>query len=180
MRSLTDCKRVFFLHMRKAGGTTVRAVLRQICQRKNIAFEAGEGRPLEHFGAMDEDTFLVMNFRHPVERICTHYNAEGRRSPPQAERTEGAKALEHTKDFAKWFERKHPVAAADKARLWLETKNYYVKTLSVCNRQGAFELDIINKSGSWFSYEGNKLGQGRDAVKQLLEAIADINAKLAA
>lgn len=31
------------------------------------------------------------------------------------------------------------------------------------------ELDIINKSGSWFSYEGNKLGQGRDAVKQLLE-----------
>ena len=30
------------------------------------------------------------------------------------------------------------------------------------------ELDIINKSGSWFSYDGNKLGQGRDSVKQLL------------
>lgn len=30
------------------------------------------------------------------------------------------------------------------------------------------ELDIIQKSGSWFSYEGNKLGQGRDAVKTLL------------
>ena len=30
------------------------------------------------------------------------------------------------------------------------------------------ELDIVNKSGSWFSYESNKLGQGRDAVKQLL------------
>lgn len=30
------------------------------------------------------------------------------------------------------------------------------------------ELDIVNKSGSWFSYEGNKLGQGRDSVKQLL------------
>ncbi len=30
------------------------------------------------------------------------------------------------------------------------------------------ELDIVNKAGSWFSYEGNKLGQGRDAVKQLL------------
>lgn len=31
------------------------------------------------------------------------------------------------------------------------------------------ELDIINKAGSWFSYDGNKLGQGRDAVKALIE-----------
>lgn len=30
------------------------------------------------------------------------------------------------------------------------------------------ELDIVQKSGSWFSYNGNKLGQGRDAVKKLL------------
>ncbi len=29
------------------------------------------------------------------------------------------------------------------------------------------ELGIINKSGSWFSYDSNKLGQGRDTVKQL-------------
>ncbi|RPA68759.1 recombinase RecA [Cyclobacteriaceae bacterium YHN15] len=30
------------------------------------------------------------------------------------------------------------------------------------------EFDIIKKAGSWFSYEGNKLGQGRDAVKSLI------------
>lgn len=30
------------------------------------------------------------------------------------------------------------------------------------------ELGIINKAGSWFSYKGNKLGQGRDSVKTLL------------
>jgi len=30
------------------------------------------------------------------------------------------------------------------------------------------ELGIVNKSGSWFSYNNDKLGQGRDAVKQLL------------
>ena len=30
------------------------------------------------------------------------------------------------------------------------------------------ELGIVQKSGSWFSYNSDKLGQGRDAVKQLL------------
>jgi len=29
------------------------------------------------------------------------------------------------------------------------------------------ELNIVKKSGSWFSYGDTKLGQGRDAVKQL-------------
>ncbi len=31
------------------------------------------------------------------------------------------------------------------------------------------ELEIIQKAGSWFSYDGNKLGQGRDSVKRLIE-----------
>ena len=30
-------------------------------------------------------------------------------------------------------------------------------------------LDIIQKSGAWFAYEGNKLAQGRDAVKAVLQ-----------
>ena len=32
----------------------------------------------------------------------------------------------------------------------------------------AVDLDIVNKSGSWFSYNETKLGQGRDAVKQMI------------
>ncbi|MBD5160197.1 MAG: recombinase RecA [Ruminococcus sp.] len=33
----------------------------------------------------------------------------------------------------------------------------------------AVELDVIKKGGSWFSYEEQKLGQGRDNVKELLK-----------
>lgn len=33
----------------------------------------------------------------------------------------------------------------------------------------AVEMEIVKKSGSWFSYGDTKLGQGRDAVKQLIE-----------
>ena len=33
----------------------------------------------------------------------------------------------------------------------------------------ATELEIVQKSGSWYSYKGDKLGQGREGVKSLLE-----------
>ena len=45
------------------------------------------------------------------------------------------------------------------------------------NRDGeiidlAVDLDIVKKSGSWFSYNGDKIGQGRDSVKKRMEADA--------
>jgi recombination protein RecA len=44
----------------------------------------------------------------------------------------------------------------------------------------AVEAEIINKSGSWFSYDGTKLGQGRDAVKKLLTDNPDLTETLEA
>jgi recombination protein RecA len=38
----------------------------------------------------------------------------------------------------------------------------------------AVEFDIIKKSGSWFSYDETKLGQGRDAVKQMINDNPDL------
>lgn len=38
----------------------------------------------------------------------------------------------------------------------------------------AVELDIVKKSGAWFSYDGNKLGQGRENAKQALEDNPDL------
>ena len=38
----------------------------------------------------------------------------------------------------------------------------------------AVEFEIIQKSGSWFSYEETKLGQGRDAVKQMIRDNPDL------
>lgn len=42
------------------------------------------------------------------------------------------------------------------------------------------ELNIIKKSGSWFSYEETKLGQGRDAVKQLFNDNPDLMERIEA
>ncbi len=46
----------------------------------------------------------------------------------------------------------------------------------------AAEVDIVNKSGSWYAYNGQKIGQGRENTKQYLkenpELCAEIEAKV--
>lgn len=42
------------------------------------------------------------------------------------------------------------------------------------------ELGVIQKSGSWFAYDTTKLGQGRDAVKQLIADNPELSAELEA
>ena len=45
-------------------------------------------------------------------------------------------------------------------------------------------MDIVEKSGSWFSYNGERIGQGRENVKQYLkehpEMMKDIEEKIRA
>ena len=38
----------------------------------------------------------------------------------------------------------------------------------------AVNLDIIEKSGSWFSYNGDKIGQGRENAKKYLKENPEI------
>ncbi|MAQ31752.1 MAG: recombinase RecA [Flavobacteriales bacterium] len=40
------------------------------------------------------------------------------------------------------------------------------------------EHGIINKSGSWFSYDGTKLGQGRESVRKILKDNPDLSNEL--
>ncbi len=42
----------------------------------------------------------------------------------------------------------------------------------------AVNLDIIEKSGSWFSYNGNRIGQGRENVKKYLQDNPEILAEV--
>ena len=39
----------------------------------------------------------------------------------------------------------------------------------------AIEFDIIQKSGSWYSYNGEKIGQGKDNVRIFLQSNPEIS-----
>ena len=42
----------------------------------------------------------------------------------------------------------------------------------------AVELDIIQKSGAWYSYNGEKIGQGREKTKEYLEQNPDVASEI--
>ena len=42
----------------------------------------------------------------------------------------------------------------------------------------AIQLEIIEKSGAWFYYEGDRLGQGKDNVRKFIESDKELMAKL--
>lgn len=42
----------------------------------------------------------------------------------------------------------------------------------------AVDLEIVKKAGSWFSYNGSKLGQGRDGVRDMLKDNPELMAEL--
>ena len=42
----------------------------------------------------------------------------------------------------------------------------------------AAEMDIINKSGSWYSYQENRIGQGRENVKEYLKEHPEITSEI--
>ncbi|MDE6195785.1 MAG: recombinase RecA [Erysipelotrichaceae bacterium] len=58
-----------------------------------------------------------------------------------------------------------------------EGVSYVAELLDLC-----VDHDIVQKSGAWFSYNGEKMGQGKEAVKQLLknskELVEELSVKL--
>ena len=38
----------------------------------------------------------------------------------------------------------------------------------------AVKADVVQKAGAWFSYDGKRLGQGRDKVKELLKTDTEL------
>ena len=120
MRDIKRCGSVHFLHLRKAGGSSLRRALQQVCSFHEIPFVASEGRPLSH-AELDDDTFLVTNSRDPLDRIFSLYNAEGF----YLKQTKGKRV-----PFQQWLDPQTEIQVRQAPPLWRHTSNYHVRTFS--------------------------------------------------
>lgn len=68
-----------------------------------------------------------------------------------------------------------PFKTAQIEIMYGEGISYIAEVLDLC-----VDHDIIQKSGSWFSYDGSKIGQGKEAAKQYLKEHKDILEEVAA
>jgi hypothetical protein len=71
-------KRIFMIHMRKAGGTTVKSYLREVAAKYNLQFQDFEGRLPPTPFEIDDTTLLVTHIREPSFRVLSHYKYEMR------------------------------------------------------------------------------------------------------
>uniref|UniRef100_A0A7S1BY30 Uncharacterized protein n=1 Tax=Corethron hystrix TaxID=216773 RepID=A0A7S1BY30_9STRA len=66
-------ERIYFAHMRKAGGTTIRAYLQKVAKKYGLKLDVSEGRRAEAPGIKNNNTFYVTNLREPVDRSVSHW-----------------------------------------------------------------------------------------------------------
>jgi len=127
--------KVYFYHMRKCGGTSIRKTLEKICKEKELEFAVTEGYPLgraaEFFPPLyqefknsildNEEKFnqftWITNLRDPVERVFSLY----------LQNTRNKNRKEYSvKQFM--LERAYPLSKYSK-KFWDITSNYYIRAL---------------------------------------------------
>ncbi|MDO4466143.1 MAG: recombinase RecA [Bacillota bacterium] len=68
-----------------------------------------------------------------------------------------------------------PFKSATLEIVYGEGLSYVSELVDLC-----VEADIIHKAGAWFSYEGDKIGQGKEAAKQYVKNNPEFQAKIEA
>lgn len=124
--------RIFFAHMRKAGGTTIRKYLQRVAKKYELDFVVKEGTPAD-MPHPNSTTFYVTNLREPVSRLVSNYKYEGRWDCRQrgANHTDkNSITLEHFIDRFKINGTKDRDTVARRTRLWRCAQNCYVRWLS--------------------------------------------------
>jgi hypothetical protein len=70
--------RIYFLHMRKAGGSSLRSYFAQVANKHGLKFRAAEGYMQPEQPGHDKNTLYITHVREPIARAISHYKYEKR------------------------------------------------------------------------------------------------------
>ena len=122
-------QRIFFLHMRKAGGTVIRKYLNKVAHAYGIKVEAREGkRTVED--RMDPHTLYVTNLREPNARTVSHYKYDQRWHCKSLRKSSFVPSMNNTKQSFETFLETADSRNRRKTSLWTCATNCYTRWAS--------------------------------------------------
>ena len=131
----TVVRRIFFGHMRKAGGSTLRAYFTNVTQKYDLEFEFSEGTRIEEPGKR-MDTIYITHVRDPVSRIISHYKYEGRWPCDQLvfNKSQFVPTMDNSMRFERWIASADHNGTCSSSRLrqigWKCTSNCYIRWIN--------------------------------------------------
>ena len=96
--------RIYFYHVRKAGGTMLRKFLKKVAQTHNIHLHIQENKYAREEVGSHPGTMYVTNLRDPVERSISHFKYEGRWNCRQMikDASHYTPTLQNARKFEQW------------------------------------------------------------------------------
>jgi hypothetical protein len=101
-RNKRPIRRIFFLHMRKAGGTVIRKYLKKVAALYGLEYQAREGRKTAK-QEMDPHTLYVTNLREPNARTISNYKYDQRWHCQKLKKSSFVPSLNNTRQSFETF-----------------------------------------------------------------------------
>ena len=128
-RNKLPIRRIFFLHMRKAGGTVIRKYLKKVADVYGLEYQAREGRKTVE-RRMDPHTLYLTNLREPNARTISHYKYDQRWHCKNLRKSSFIPSLNNTKQSFETFLNKADGRNKGHTSLWTCATNCYTRWAS--------------------------------------------------
>jgi hypothetical protein len=147
----TTIRRIYFQHMRKAGGTSIRQYFQTVANVFNLEFECKESKLIELPGSRN-DTLYLTNLREPIARSISHYKFEYRWNCQDLVKNKTFVAtIDNQIPLEEWISTTFP---CKKNKLWKCSRDCFIRWLNGCNEKKQL-------------LEGNRTRQFQQALSNL-------------
>ena len=114
--------KILLYHARKSGGTSLRFYLQPLAQQKKLEYEVIEGVTMSQDRVKKENELWVTSIRHPIPRVLSSYQFEGRWA-----QYENKRLTNNSIPLNKWLPKIHKLDNKKTSRMYACVSNCFTK-----------------------------------------------------